>query len=38
MVAHIKPGIKHKIKDGTPLKLYVISIPPWSEEDHFVVA
>ncbi len=37
MVLHITPGKPHKIRDGTPLKIYVVSVPPWSEEDHHLI-
>ncbi len=37
MVVYIPPGKPHKIKNGTPLRMYVISNPEWSEEDHHLI-
>ncbi len=37
MVLYIPPGKPHKVQDGAPLKLYVVSVPPWSEDDHYLI-
>ncbi len=33
----IPPGTKHCVFDGESLKLYVFTVPAWSEDDHHEV-